>query len=396
MTAAPSSTPGRYMSGGIVERRFESRGSGVFVTVERDAFSKKKGWQQTAFLHETKSNSMKRTILLILCVAIILMYLSLRSSFYFHRASESWSFSKSTMNNDHSSSLTRMIRNNDLSMENNNSNNNTTISENDFLTSIDKDKYSNVEMIGREKEVLNSPKYTAGMFPPFTDSKQALLTSSAAALAFPGTSEEFVNFATMIATVAGHTPESLMLGIGKENNAIGSEKSINEELHHHERPFVALAFANFKVHDMTLNWMQSMKNINMNFLLVALDKDMFRIAADNDFHSTLLSLATGLDGSNSHSSASWRDFAKTRLTTVYSCILLGYNCLHSDVDVVWLQNPISYLSCINVAKRTGNESCDGLKDADVLISSDNLSPMRDRRIGMFNSLCLYELVSILI
>ena len=52
-----------------------------------------------------------------------------------------------------------------------------------------------------------------------------------------------------------------------------------------------------------------------------------------------------LDGSNQHSSGSWKKFAAMRIGEVLRIVRLGYSLLHTDVDVVFLRNPAPYLMC---------------------------------------------------
>ena len=196
---------------------------------------------------------------------------------------------------------------------------------------------------------------------------------AAAMEAFPGTAEEFRSFVATLARVVGPAPSA-------------------DDVGQYDRPFVALAFANAKVYDMAMNWASSMNNVGMGYCLLTLDTAMnARIGANAEVNTSPLFLGTPLDGSNSHASSSWRGFAQARLTTMHACVLLGYNCVHSDIDIVWLRNPTAYFTCRETLLGNGNGkvgtdiSCDGVGEADMLISSDNLSPARDRRLGTSSS-----------
>ena len=209
---------------------------------------------------------------------------------------------------------------------------------------------------------------------------------------FPGTQHEFQAFVDCLVRATGSpTPEAAKYASG------GAPAGGGRYASQYDRPFVALAFANMKVYDMAMNWAATVNEVGMPHCLVALDEPIFEAvgtnasatpgaAADIDVNASLLKLVTPLDGSNEHKSGSWRAFAEVRLTATYACILLGYNCMHSDIDVVWLENPIGYLRCEPAAAGdeagAGADDCDGLRDADIVISSDNLSPARDRRLGV--------------
>ena len=74
-------------------------------------------------------------------------------------------------------------------------------------------------------------------------------------------------------------------------------------------------------------------------------------------------------------------------------VSLGYDVLHTDVDVVWLRNPAPYVACSAAPEAQQARSdhgsqdpqsiaCETLCDADVAVSSDNMSPGRDTTGGI--------------
>ena len=113
-----------------------------------------------------------------------------------------------------------------------------------------------------------------------------------------------------------------------------------------------------------------------------------------------------MDGSNTHGSQSWQRFAAMRTGEVARIVTLGYDVLHTDVDVVWLRSPLPYLRCsVNDAKSeaasvsgarenyavesqirqaavTQALRCESLRSADVAVSSDNMSPGDDAHQGV--------------
>lgn len=65
---------------------------------------------------------------------------------------------------------------------------------------------------------------------------------------------------------------------------------------------------------------------------------------------------------------------------------LGYAVMHSDTDVAWLRDPSPFLLCRDAASDAAGGGaagarCSALREADVAVSSDNMSPGEDLRIG---------------
>jgi hypothetical protein len=54
---------------------------------------------------------------------------------------------------------------------------------------------------------------------------------------------------------------------------------------------------------------------------------------------------SNLDGGSSHASDSWKSFAKLRIGQVRALLEMGYDVLMSDVDVVWRRDPRTFLQC---------------------------------------------------
>ena len=84
-----------------------------------------------------------------------------------------------------------------------------------------------------------------------------------------------------------------------------------------------------------------------------------------------------------------------RIGQVRALLEMGHDVLMSDVDVVWRRDPRPYLLCRDedADARTGAwDDCGAMTDADVAVSSDNLSPKTDAsdgaayaRGGVFNT-----------
>ena len=97
--------------------------------------------------------------------------------------------------------------------------------------------------------------------------------------------------------------------------------------------------------------------------------------------------SSSLDGSSSHSSGNWKAFARVRIGEARALLSMGFDVLMSDVDVVWRRDPRPFFS-----RRRDDDGDDGdggddgdydasLASADVMVSSDNLSPRRDFEQG---------------
>lgn len=152
--------------------------------------------------------------------------------------------------------------------------------------------------------------------------------------------------------------------------------------------FVMLSFANSALNDHLINFVAFAKRASAPFVIGAVDGAAFTmLSARTDSPTYLTPLASGgfaLDGSNQHSSGSWKRFAGMRTGEVARVVNLGYSVLHTDIDVIWLKSPQPYLMCEGPAAAPGGEygptarfSCEPLLVADVAVSSDNMSPGRD-------------------
>ena len=73
--------------------------------------------------------------------------------------------------------------------------------------------------------------------------------------------------------------------------------------------------------------------------------DLMKSLGSPSYLTPLASEAYSLDGSNQHSSGSWKRFAGMRTGEVKRIVLLGYTVLHTDCDVVFLRDPAPYLMC---------------------------------------------------
>ena len=147
--------------------------------------------------------------------------------------------------------------------------------------------------------------------------------------------------------------------------------------------FVLATFGNLGVKDQLTNFASYVKRAGAAHIVGAVDRgafDLMKSLGSPSYLTPLASEAYSLDGSNQHSSGSWKRFAGMRTGEVKRIVLLGYTVLHTDCDVVFLRDPAPYLMCHTDAAEWADGAhypCSGLRGADVAVSSDNMSPGRD-------------------
>ena len=161
---------------------------------------------------------------------------------------------------------------------------------------------------------------------------------------------------------------------------------------------MVLTFGDSNVQTVLQNFVEHASASGTPHVVGAVDVPMFdRLAAQGvAVYKTPLALDSSyiMDGSNSHGSKSWQRFAAMRTGDVARIVSLGYDVLHSDVDVVWLRSPLPYLRCSAADVASGAAAvgpggarpeaavgCATLRDADVAVSSDNMSPGDDLARG---------------
>ena len=155
---------------------------------------------------------------------------------------------------------------------------------------------------------------------------------------------------------------------------------------------VALTFGDAKMLSMVLNWSAHLHRLNVPHVVGALDDATSDALASRSIPTFRCILGDGserLDGGSGHASDNWKRFAMTRIAKVRAVLELGYDVLMSDADVVWRRDPRRYLQCpetaVDAADRLetgkGNAPCEAIAAADVMVSSDNLSPKTDARQG---------------
>ena len=155
---------------------------------------------------------------------------------------------------------------------------------------------------------------------------------------------------------------------------------------------VLVAFGNSKVGPVLSNFVQHATAVGAPFIVGAVDAALFDrlAAASTPVYKTPLAMQSfQLDGANSHASSSWNRFAVMRSGEVAKIVLLGYDVLHTDVDVAWLRNPAPYIACDSSASLNHGDitdppqlHCSTLSKADVAVSTDSMSPGQEAREGV--------------
>lgn len=141
-----------------------------------------------------------------------------------------------------------------------------------------------------------------------------------------------------------------------------------------QKDIVFIAFANNKIAPMAINWATHMTNINSTFIIGALDQHLLTALQNKNIPS--YPMFHELNTDLSHANDNWKTFCRRMITQMREVTELGYHVVLSDVDIVWLKNPSDYFHC-----NTNINGCHAIKDADVMISSDSLSPSEDAKQG---------------
>ena len=150
--------------------------------------------------------------------------------------------------------------------------------------------------------------------------------------------------------------------------------------------FVLATFGNLGVRDQLANFVAYCSRVGAPHIVGAVDVGAFDLMLSLGspvYKTPLASESYTMDGSNQHSSGSWKKFAGMRTGEVAKIVLLGYTVLHTDCDVVFLRDPSPYIMCSDADAASADWGasskypCAPLREADVAVSSDNMSPDRD-------------------
>ena len=149
------------------------------------------------------------------------------------------------------------------------------------------------------------------------------------------------------------------------------------------RHVVMLSFGNAAIKGHLLNFVHHANRTSAAYVIGAVDEAAFELLSRHGrpVYKTPLALRRyQLDGANSHSSSSWKEFASMRTGEVMRLVHLGHDVLHTDLDVVWLRDPTPYITCSRAAQEEfGDHSrfpCAPLQKVADAVSSDETPSSR--------------------
>jgi len=124
---------------------------------------------------------------------------------------------------------------------------------------------------------------------------------------------------------------------------------------------IIVSFCNYKYREITLNWVSYLNKHNIkNYIIIATDQLVHEYLKENSINTIL---NTTWDGSKKE----WN----LRLKVIYEIIFLGFDVLHSDLDAIWVKNPLKFIDNkydliastgtfpINISKKLGFSLCMG-------------------------------------
>lgn len=100
------------------------------------------------------------------------------------------------------------------------------------------------------------------------------------------------------------------------------------------------AFLNF-----ALNWVYHLENLNIsNFVIASLDAEAFSTLASKDVHTFQIK-TKGLEKEEAPwGSPSFHRLGRVRVCLIEALLHLDFDVVFSDVDVVFLRDPVNYFS----------------------------------------------------
>ena len=129
---------------------------------------------------------------------------------------------------------------------------------------------------------------------------------------------------------------------------------------------LVIAFSDISYLEITLNWIVAIERVSVeNYLIVALDVETFQFLNEKN----LPTVAMFLDDTNRGLELPWLTrLWELRLHVFQYLAYAECDFIHSDVDAVWLQNPIEDLLL--------------REDYDLLFSSNKLSSRNRQKVGV--------------
>ncbi|GAB4813810.1 hypothetical protein N2152v2_000856 [Parachlorella kessleri] len=122
---------------------------------------------------------------------------------------------------------------------------------------------------------------------------------------------------------------------------------------------VLVTWANFHYKDFVMNWVEHVQATGCkSFLVGAMDDDLLQALLDANVPA--FAMSSGLTTKDfGWGSTSFHKMGREKINLIYTFTQMGYTILVSDVDTVWVRNPIPYMA--------------QYPEADLLTSSDHLS-----------------------
>lgn len=126
---------------------------------------------------------------------------------------------------------------------------------------------------------------------------------------------------------------------------------------------VVVTWANYHYLDFVLNWVHHIQATGCKtFLVGAMDDELLKVLVEKDIPSFAMSSGLSLDDFGWGSSTFFK-MGREKISLLQTFTKWGYEVLISDVDTVWMKNPLPYVA--------------EYPTADILVSSDHLGATVD-------------------
>ncbi|EFN51848.1 hypothetical protein CHLNCDRAFT_37217 [Chlorella variabilis] len=121
---------------------------------------------------------------------------------------------------------------------------------------------------------------------------------------------------------------------------------------------IMVTWANWHYHDFVMNWVEHLQAAGCDaFIVGAMDDKLLEFLVSKNIPA--FSMSSGLTlGDFGWGTPTFHKMGREKINLIYSFTKMGYDVLISDVDTVWLRNPLPYINAY--------------RDADILTSSDHL------------------------
>ena len=142
---------------------------------------------------------------------------------------------------------------------------------------------------------------------------------------------------------------------------LAQDNQLTEELvgRYAEDNVVMVTWANHHYHDFVRNWVRNVRNCGVrNFMVGAMDNELLEKLIEDEVPT--FAMQSGLTTEDfGWGTENFHKMGRKKIELIYLFTKMGFDILVSDVDTVWLRNPLPYMA--------------KYPNADVLTSSDHLS-----------------------